>query len=90
MAQITVKVTKADIRKGKPRDSHFCPVALALKRATGRPWVASITWLYPGSVEEALPNRGDRMRLTPPEVTHFMREFDEGNKCAPFSFTLEA
>jgi hypothetical protein len=32
---ITVTVTAEDIRNGKPKRIHACPIALALKRATG-------------------------------------------------------
>lgn len=31
----TVRVTRADILKGKPQNTNWCPIALAVKRATG-------------------------------------------------------
>jgi hypothetical protein len=82
-----VRVSATDIRKGVRREPKRCPVALAIGRATGQPWVASKKWLLPASHEnEAYPRI---LIATPPRLKAFMEAFDEGRPVRPFSFKLQ-
>ncbi len=77
---ILVEVTAEDIAKGQPRRCSLCPVALALRRATGKEWIVG-TWMRPWTATDAIE--------TPAEALAFIEAFDGLlEEVAPFSFTL--
>lgn len=81
---VLIEVTAEDIAEGVPKDDCECPVARAIKRATGlRTSVAelgiSVNCYYPDSVEVR----------TPDEVREFVTRFDAGSGVEPFSFLLD-
>lgn len=76
---ISVEVTAEDIAYGQA-DATLCPVALAIRRATGK---AVAVDAYEADI-------GDGRALLPPEVTHFVLAFDRGDEVEPFRFNLAA
>ena len=77
---IVVKVTREDIRKGRPGMWHMCPVALALNRAIGGAW----------SVDGRCAENKDGGRIAlPHNVIDFIRRFDELIEGSPFEFHVE-
>lgn len=77
-----IDVTQEDIRRGRPRESDFCPVALALNRATGE--YADVSWCRPYLGLEHTP-------LAPfsKEVSDAIYLFDRGYPIDPFSFEID-
>jgi hypothetical protein len=86
VSTITVRVTGTDIRRGLPGDALSCPIARALRRATGRRWAASRTVLRVAEEDGVL---GGRHLPAPPEAEAFMRDYDRDRKVRPFTFTLD-
>lgn len=82
MRTVTVSVTADDIRNGIREDCHWCPVARALTRTFGEPWVAQRDSLRQ-EVETA------RIVRSPRAVTDFIVNFDYRWPVAPFTFTLD-
>jgi hypothetical protein len=82
---VRIEVTVEDIRAGRPGEAGACPVALALCRATGRPWAVCPEELF-GRFDG--PVRAPGLDA-PPEVTTFVLAFDRGEAVSPFSFDLE-
>ena len=81
---ISVEVTQSDIDQGEKQACEHCPIAIAVRRASGGyPWVGrffiSVTTAE-GHVEYA----------TPHSVYDFIDRFDEAGKIAvePFGFEL--
>ena len=75
---VTVKVTAPLIRRGQPKDTQSCPVALAVRRAIKKPEVMvddEVTW-DEGFV--ALPAR----------IRRWIQRFDLGKPVKPIEFTL--
>lgn len=79
--KIKVTVTKEDIRRGIREDPESCPIARAVRRATGRRFVA---------VDEAITFDSTRevYNLTP-QADQFINDFDRGDNVKPFKFTSE-
>ena len=74
-----IEVTQEHIDKGRRHCLRLCPIALALREATGRVWSVSFDCLR--------PHRG---RFYSANLTRsFMLRFDAGKPCEPFSFDLE-
>lgn len=74
-----VVVSQKDIDEGSRHSARHCPIAVALKRATGKNFavIGSCAWL------------GDyytREFPLPKEVGTFVREFDSGLYVEPFVF----
>ena len=82
MATLTVEVTQADIDVGKPENCRLCPVALALKRATGMDWWVDTKFFAKQTF------RNDFIK-TPTRVAAFIRRFDRTHHGKPFHFRLE-
>lgn len=80
--RLTVHVTEKHIRAGSKSNCFTCPVALALKDASGKPWNVGTTGVFP------IPDSDRNMRL-PEEVTRFIRSFDLELPVKPFTFTLD-
>lgn len=78
---ITVEVRWDHIQQGVARNIRSCPVALALKEATGTAWTVSQYSLYEiNSLNCMLPA---------PEAVHdFVVLFDTGTPVQPFSFEI--
>ena len=77
---ITVTVTPRDIVKGKQWSACGCPVALALRRATGRK-------ISVGPLE--LADEDETHVDLPAEVVDFIRRFDRGEPVEPFRFEID-
>ena len=75
-----IDVTELDIENGKCGVAFSCPVALAVRRATG------ITRVYVGSRHLEI---GDRRMAIPIPVRRFITCFDAEIPVGPFSFELE-
>jgi hypothetical protein len=78
-----IEVTAEDIVKGKRMDCGLCPVALAIKRATGTAFSVGYMTCCPagGTVR-------DRLEL-PAEARAFVHDFDCHMQTAPFAFDLD-
>lgn len=78
-----IKVTQADIAAGDRQMCYACPVALALRRATGYDWWVSRLRAvpYPGGF-------GGRAVRLPRAASAFIADFDDGWPVAPFAFDL--
>lgn len=75
----TIKVTEEDIIKGWNASAHYCPVALAAKRA----FASEEITVGP----EALFLKCNRFTL-PFKAKLFITRFDAGEQVKPFSFRL--
>jgi hypothetical protein len=84
MPIITVRVTASDLRRGLASDPLRCPVARALRRATGLRWAACRDRLV---IEE--PGGWDRALPASDEAEQFMRDYDNCREVGPFTFTLD-
>jgi len=82
MPLIEVTVTEKDIEDGQRRSDWFCPICLALFRATGVKWVVEEATCYP------ITQRNAFIPLPPPAIS-FISEFDASGFGQPFSFQLE-
>lgn len=82
MKTITVEVTQEDIENGECGQCQTCPIALALGRATGRPWMVTDTF--------AFESNGTSYARLPGVAQGFVLRFDENHPVAPFTFTIEA
>lgn len=82
---MTIHVTAEDIENGIPQDACHCPVALAVKRATGSDDVDindDICIGFPGQdVRDVFE--------APDEVCDFVAAFDNYEGVEPFSFDLD-
>lgn len=78
--QITVRVTRDDIRKGVKDNSVLCPIATALRRK-GYERIKVHTY-------QAQIGRGKVRYELPEEATRFIDNFDEGVPVKPSVFTL--
>jgi len=78
---ITVEVTQDDIDHGERGRCQTCPIALALKRATGEAWSVTDVIVYQvGRPEYAwLPARAEG----------FVHRFDDCEQVKPFTFKLK-
>jgi hypothetical protein len=76
-----VEVTADDIRRGRRYECRYCPVALALNRATGEAWEVGprFAWTHRGGPAVPLP----------PAAAAFVDRFDIHGRGDPFSFDLE-
>lgn len=82
LTKYKIKVTKTDIKRGKPGVPCACPISLAISRATGMKRV------YVSDPSIPLHNYcyfGNK----PEQIEDFIEKFDEGDKVRPFSFELE-
>lgn len=77
--RVHVEVTATDIRRGKRLDRAACPVARAVRRATGRNWKVLNSRMYCGAAEVK----------TPPEVEKFIYCFDMRETVQPFAFDVD-
>jgi hypothetical protein len=91
--KITVQVTQEDIADGERYACCECPVALALKRATGREWFVTgvfLNLLKPGQSFTDSGVAAVELTLdTPQEVKTFIHAFDENDPVKPFTFEIE-
>lgn len=76
-----VSVTEQDIKEGEKGNCWHCPVALALKRATGREVsVRALNWGF---------KDGAGFYDLPQSARLFINEFDRWGKEEPFSFEVD-
>lgn len=81
MATVIIDVTKEDIAAGDHDKCTTCPVALAMRRATGDLWEVDYI--------EARRRR-DRVAISlPPPVTDWIERYDGYEEVLPFQFQLE-
>lgn len=74
-----IQVTADDIARGAPCEQDFCPVALALHRATGRRWLVGFN--------AACTSDGGHLNLPLP-VQVFVKAFDAAFPVEPFEFEV--
>lgn len=84
--KITLVVTKEHISSCTPLNwsCRSCPVARALKDATGETWYVDYDWAQQDVIRDA-----DRAIKLPKRVERFIRGFDAGKRVRPFSIELE-
>lgn len=94
--RVKVKLTPADIRQGRMCSPRLCPVALAIKRATGRTVVsvgaAGVTTYWRGKRYHSDGFISDIRTGSfplPKKAITFVKRFDAGLAVAPFSFELD-
>jgi hypothetical protein len=81
MPPTRVEVTLADIAFGKRGRCYWCPVALALRRRTGRLWEVHGVHIWRGrkpAVSVPLPKK----------VQRWIASYDAGQRVRPFAFEL--
>ena len=78
--EFEVEVTQEDIDQGVRKDNCNCPVALAVKRATGREDV---------SVARNTIALGRDVIFRVKKICDFVFDFDEGKPVEPFTFTVK-
>lgn len=80
---IKINVLKRDIEKGEEKDCEYCPVALAVKRATHhRVGVAGdVVEIYRGVYSTSYYS-------LPAKAINFIKRFDGGKSVKPFSFKM--
>lgn len=85
MRTVTVTVTAEDIASGEREKCERCPIALALRRATGEPKA------YADAVMLAAISADENWfkGATPDKAFRFMCEFDGKKPVEPFTFTVE-
>ena len=74
-----IRVLRRHINKGRRYKYLSCPVALAIREATGKKV----------KVKESSLERGKNSVVSPHEVTDFVCQFDLGEPVSPFTFTLD-
>lgn len=83
MGLVRVKITQDHIIKGTRASCSNCPVALALRDATGIKWFVSQSYLGTvgcyNNIEVKLP----------PRVSVFISSFDLGVHVEPFEFDVQ-
>lgn len=77
--RVNVEVTAEDIAQGVAADCQRCPVALALKRATGEDWRVGSYEAEKVAIRVPLPMR----------VRAWTLALDTGEPVEPFSFEIE-
>ena len=80
LTRLNIHVTKTDIARGTPDDQRRCPIALAAKRATGKPCA-----VWGGMIE--VQGRPDPYEL-PGQARRFIDRFDEERPVRPFRVSL--
>ncbi len=83
MAQLRVRVTKKHIEKGVREDAAKCPIACRL-REMGFTDVE----VFPENMILVVRPYYRATPKTPPRVSRFIMEFDDGKPVKPISFTL--
>jgi hypothetical protein len=80
MSTLRVRVTKEDIRGGKRSSCLLCPVALAVKRATG---------VMDARVHSLVIHVGDQKYVATPVIAkNFMDRFDNRQPVEPIEFDI--
>jgi hypothetical protein len=82
-----IDVTQEDIDNGIERSCGFCPVALAVRRATDKNASVDEEDMQVWEFVDGL--RRYEVATTPTEVTIFIKRFDRGMDVQPLSFTVE-
>ena len=78
-----IEVTASDIRYGIRRECLRCPIARALKRATGEDWSVGDVNGYP------LRDKIEGVAYWPNEVCAWIEDFDHERVVQPFAFELD-
>lgn len=97
---VTVEVTAEDIAKGRPNRCGECPVALALRRATGQKLYVNDQGEWHDDenggeysenfvVSTSLDTREHGAPSLPEDAQAFVRRIDAGLPVEPFTFTVE-
>jgi hypothetical protein len=83
--EMRIEVTQEDIDNGTKGRCRLCPIALAVRRATGSPdaWVDDTHIMWGASW-----GAWDGVAMTPRSAWSFMASFDSGQDVQPFSFEL--
>jgi hypothetical protein len=89
-----VEVTAEDIRLGGRGEGANCPVARAVSRASGSPWVwvsDSLTGIFFCKEDADSSEFWDKALKkwdTPPAIGKIIWDYDSGRGMSPFSFEL--
>lgn len=83
MAQLKVSVMKRHIEKGTKENPAKCPIACRLLEMG-----FTDVEVYPETVDLVVRPYYRASPKTPPRVSRFIMEFDDGKPVKPFSFTL--
>lgn len=82
-----IEITQDMIFDGKEGDCEFCPVALALDKATGKSW--AVTNYFCIESDHGMPSDLTKKIMFPRAVVDWIFAFDSGGHVKPFSFELE-
>jgi hypothetical protein len=91
---MTITVTQEDIDNGERWDCALCPVALALKRAIGKPVSVNADGGLTVVDYDLASDLASFTSYSPviashqDSVTEFIRKFDEGDDVEPFTFEV--
>jgi hypothetical protein len=80
---MTIDVTQEDIEQGRPQSTLCCPVALAMRRITGKRWTVGTTSMSCLDVDT------NKKRFLPVGVGRRISLFDRGGVMEPFSFEVD-
>lgn len=75
-----ISVTKSDIEKGLLGDPFSCPVARAIRRASGKDFWVRYAWIC---------NNSGYVHDLPIAAQKFINRFDDELPVKPFSFNLK-
>jgi hypothetical protein len=78
-----IKVTQSHVDAGVPCDATNCPVALAIRTATGKKYLVGPDYVLPP--RKRYPNGAIRL---PQKVRGFIERFDANHIVEPFKFEL--
>lgn len=79
-----IEVKEKHIKKGKPRNSCDCPIALAMKDAGLKDCFVECLFVDISNNLETYT-----MVNLPAKVSQFIHDFDEGLEVSPFEFELD-
>jgi hypothetical protein len=85
---VTIRVTKEDIKHGVLRHMHYCPVALATKRALGRSDIAVFSFVVRAATGDEPLAIGDLLFNSTTRMRAFIEAFDKEKKVKPTSFRV--
>lgn len=81
---ITITVTQDDIEKGEATNCHYCPIAIAAKRAFKAYSVSCAVRLLIYTDETSY-----KKYKLPDEALNFIGDFDNGKGVEPFEFEID-
>lgn len=84
-----IEVTQEDINAGKEGDCNFCPIALALNRATGRLWTVNNYYCYERDIDSNRIGENIYFLRGNCNIPNWIFDFDKDGDVKPIAFELD-